>query len=171
MPNIEFDVIQAQDVDIREISQDEDEDHPMNILHEALTIRGVGNVTLFGLTNRFEEEFPPGLHSKVAPEEFKATISRINDILQKMQPTNLKSFFCGCICCCCTLGCSLWPVICLSKRTKNAIAKALDYDNNHSYHKLGLHWVLKKVKCDSSNMLEYVLSIEYIPKKNLMKPD
>lgn len=70
----------------------------------------------FGLSNRFNGEFPSALVSRVAPEEFKATISRINTILKKTLPLNVKWLFCGCICCCCTLGCSLWPVICLSKR-------------------------------------------------------
>lgn len=70
----------------------------------------------FGLSNRFNVEFPCGLLSRVAPEEFKATIGRINGILKKTLPLNVKWLFCGCVCCCCTLGCSLWPVICLSKR-------------------------------------------------------
>lgn len=70
----------------------------------------------FGLSNRFESEFPNGLVSRVAPEEFKATVMRINSVLKKTLPVNVKWLFCGCVCCCCTLGCSLWPVICLSKR-------------------------------------------------------
>lgn len=70
----------------------------------------------FGLSNRFNIEFPSGLVSRVAPEEFKATILRINGVLKKTLPVNIKWLFCGCVCCCCTLGCSLWPVICLSKR-------------------------------------------------------
>ena len=41
---------------------------------------------------------------------------RINSVLRKALPVNVKWLFCGCVCCCCTLGCSLWPVICLSKR-------------------------------------------------------
>lgn len=74
----------------------------------------------FGLSNRFNTEFPSGLVSRVAPEEFKATIGRINGILKKTLPVNVKWLFCGCVCCCCTLGCSLWPVICLSKRVSIA---------------------------------------------------
>ena len=70
----------------------------------------------FGLSNRFECEFPSGLVSRVAPEEYKATIMRANSVLKKTLPVNVKWLFCGCVCCCCTLGCSLWPVICLSKR-------------------------------------------------------
>lgn len=70
----------------------------------------------FGLSNRFDTEFPNGLVSRVAPEEFKATVLRVNSVLKKTLPVNVKWLFCGCVCCCCTLGCSLWPVICLSKR-------------------------------------------------------
>jgi len=50
---------------------------------------------------------------QVAPEEFKDTVLRINSTLKKALPVNVKWLLCGCICCCCTLGCSLWPVVCL----------------------------------------------------------
>ncbi|KAG9330214.1 hypothetical protein JZ751_026098 [Albula glossodonta] len=53
---------------------------------------------------------------RVAPEEFKASISRVNGCLRKTLPVNVRWLLCGCLCCCCTLGFSLWPVICLSKR-------------------------------------------------------
>jgi hypothetical protein len=70
----------------------------------------------FGLSNKFEDEFPSALGGKVAPEEFKGTMTRLNSVLKKTLPVNVKWLFCGCLCCCCTLGCSLWPVVCLSKR-------------------------------------------------------
>ena len=72
----------------------------------------------FGLSNRFDTEFPSGLHARVAPEEFKATVTRVNVTLRKNLPVNVRWLFCGCLCCCCTLGCSMWPVICLSKRVR-----------------------------------------------------
>ena len=53
---------------------------------------------------------------QVASEEFHSTLSRVNAILQKSFPLNLKCFLCGCLCCCCTLGLSLGPVVYLSKR-------------------------------------------------------
>lgn len=53
---------------------------------------------------------------QVAPEEFKASINRVNSCLRKTLPVNVRWLLCGCLCCCCTLGFSLWPVICLSKR-------------------------------------------------------
>ena len=53
---------------------------------------------------------------QVAPEEFHSTLSSINSILQKNIPLNLKFLICGCLCCCCTLGVSLGPVLCLNKR-------------------------------------------------------
>ncbi|XP_063415365.1 cysteine-rich hydrophobic domain-containing protein 2-like [Mytilus trossulus] len=140
-------------------------------LPDPIIIRGAGNVTIFGLSNRFEAEFPTSLSAKVAPEEFKATIIRLNGVLKKALPVNVKWLFCGCICCCCTLGCSLWPVVCLSKRTRHAIEKVLDWENNHLYHKLGLHWKLSKQRCDSSSMMEYVMLIEFIPKIPIFRPD
>ena len=130
----------------------------------------------FGLSNRFDTEFPSGLHARVAPEEFKATVTRVNQTLRKNLPINVRWLFCGCLCCCCTLGCSMWPVICLSKRvstkniflsffpkliifafqTRHQLEKLLDWENSHLYHKLGLHWKLARQRCDSTLMMEYV---------------
>ena len=129
----------------------------------------------FGLSNRFDTEFPSGLHARVAPEEFKATVTRVNVTLRKNLPVNVRWLFCGCLCCCCTLGCSMWPVICLSKRvsnelflsyfknwykcffqTRHQLEKLLDWENSHLYHKLGLHWKLARQRCDSTLMMEYV---------------
>uniref|UniRef100_A0A8C3K865 Cysteine rich hydrophobic domain 1 n=1 Tax=Calidris pygmaea TaxID=425635 RepID=A0A8C3K865_9CHAR len=108
---------------------------PLNL---PVSVLGTGNLTsLFGLSNKFDTEFPSVLTGKVAPEEFKTSISRVNACLRKNLPVNVKWLLCGCLCCCCTLGCSLWPVICLNKR-------------------LGLHWKLSKRKCETSNMMEYV---------------
>lgn len=84
------------------------------------------NCFRFGLSNRFESEFPNGLVSRVAPEEFKATVLRMNSVLKKTLPVNVKWLFCGCVCCCCTLGCSLWPVICLSKRVSTCLHKNMN---------------------------------------------
>ncbi|XP_032557528.1 cysteine-rich hydrophobic domain-containing protein 1 isoform X1 [Chiroxiphia lanceolata] len=99
---------------------------------------------------------------KVAPEEFKTSISRVNACLRKNLPINVKWLLCGCLCCCCTLGCSLWPVVCLNKRTRRSIQKLLEWENNRLYHKLGLHWKLSKRKCETSNMMEYVILIEFL---------
>ncbi|XP_076315809.1 cysteine-rich hydrophobic domain-containing protein 2-like [Tachypleus tridentatus] len=115
----------------------------------------------FGLSNRFDSEFPSPLSAKVAPEEYKATMSRVNSVLKKTLPVNVKWLLCGCVCCCCTLGCSLWPVICLSKRTRHSIEKVLDWENSHLYHKLGLHWRLGKQRKDSTTMMEYVSISEF----------
>lgn len=40
----------------------------------------------FGLSSSFNSNFPNGLQSRVAPEEFKATIGRVNNILKKSLP-------------------------------------------------------------------------------------
>ncbi|XP_047222664.1 cysteine-rich hydrophobic domain-containing protein 2 isoform X2 [Girardinichthys multiradiatus] len=125
----------------------------------------------FGLSNKFESEFPSALTGKVAPEEFKASINRVNSCLRKTLPVNVRWLLCGCLCCCCTLGFSLWPVICLSKRTRRSIEKLLEWENNRLYHKLCVHWKLSKRKCETNNMMEYVILIEFLPKIPIFKPD
>ena len=88
----------------------------MNFVENSLICIWLHFFFRFGLSNRFDTEFPSGLHARVAPEEFKATVTRVNVTLRKNLPVNVRWLFCGCLCCCCTLGCSMWPVICLSKR-------------------------------------------------------
>ncbi|KAA8588798.1 hypothetical protein FQN60_010143 [Etheostoma spectabile] len=142
--------------------EDEEDEHVVSEEHlprycpEPVVMRGAGHITVFGLSNRFDTEFPSVLTGKVAPEEFKTSISRVNACLKKNLPVNVKWLLCGCLCCCCTVGCSLWPVICLNKRTRRSIHKLLEWENNRLYHKLGLHWKLSKRKCESSNMMEYL---------------
>nr|ACO11073.1 Cysteine-rich hydrophobic domain 2 protein [Caligus rogercresseyi] len=141
------------------------------LVPDPIVIRGAGNITVFGLSNRFETEFVPALHAHVAPEEFTATVNRVNVTLRKSLPVNVRWLLCGCLCCCCTLGCSMWPVICLSKRTRHQLEKLLDWENSHLYNKLGLRWKLARRRCDSTLMMEYVLLIEFIPKQQIYKPD
>ncbi|KAK1886042.1 Cysteine-rich hydrophobic domain containing protein 2 [Dissostichus eleginoides] len=86
--------------------------------------------------------------------------------VRKTLPVNVRWLLCGCLCCCCTLGFSLWPVICLSKRTRRSLEKLLEWENTRLYHKLCLHWILSKRKCETNNMMEY--SSYLIP---IFKPD
>ncbi|KAM6151698.1 cysteine-rich hydrophobic domain-containing protein 1 isoform 1-T1 [Rhynchocyon petersi] len=138
---------------------------------DPVLVRGAGHITVFGLSNKFDTEFPSVLTGKVAPEEFKTSIGRVNACLKKAIPVNVRWLLCGCLCCCCTLGCSLWPVICLSKRSRRSIQKILEWENNRLYHKLALHWKLTKRKCETSNMMEYVIIIEFLPKYPIFRPD
>ncbi|PAA54756.1 hypothetical protein BOX15_Mlig019973g1 [Macrostomum lignano] len=57
---------------------------------DPIIIRGNGNVTLFGLNSRFSSDYPNELLGRVAPEEFKQTVDRVNSILRKTMPMNLK---------------------------------------------------------------------------------
>lgn len=159
-----------------EEEEEEDEDRAaeeqlLKYSPDPVVVRGSGHVTVFGLSNRFESEFPSALTGKVAPEEFKASINRVNSCLKKTLPVNVRWLLCGCLCCCCTLGFSLWPVICLSKRTIRSIEKLLEWENNRLYHKLCLHWRLSKRKCETNNMMEYVILIEFLPKIPIFRPD
>ncbi|KAK8743691.1 hypothetical protein OTU49_001213, partial [Cherax quadricarinatus] len=138
---------------------------------EPVIIRGAGNITVFGLSNRFCRDFPSALTGRLAPEEFTGSVGRVNTVLRKTLPVSARWLLCGCCFCLCTCGCSLWPVICLSKRTRNAIEKTLEAENTNLYHKLGLHWRLSRQRCDNSSLMEYVLVIEVIPKKDILRPD
>ena len=118
----------------------------------------------------------------------QATVTRVNVTLRKSLPINVRWLLFGCLCCCCTLGCSMWPVVCLSRRvsraahpqqnwylslsqTRHQLEKQLDWENCHLYSKLGLRWKLARQRCDSSLMMEHVLKVEFVPKQNLFKPD
>lgn len=160
--------------EIYEEEEDEEralEEQLLKYSPDPVVVRGSGHVTVFGLSNKFESEFPSSLTGKVAPEEFKASINRVNSCLRKNLPVNVRWLLCGCLCCCCTLGCSMWPVICLSKRTRRSIEKLLEWENNRLYHKLCLHWRLSKRKCETNNMMEYVILIEFLPKTPIFRPD
>ncbi|XP_065059064.1 cysteine-rich hydrophobic domain-containing protein 2-like [Rhopilema esculentum] len=166
----DFDIIEdANAHDSLTRRQSEDESHVC--VPDPVVIRGVGHLTLFGLTNKFDAEFPSSLSGKLAPEEFESIMKKINKILGRTLPLNIRWLLCGCICCCCTLGLSMWPVVYLNKRSRVSIEKLLDAENYNLFHKLGLHWKLSKQLVHSSNMMEYVLLIEYRPKQVIYKPD
>ncbi|XP_011684140.1 cysteine-rich hydrophobic domain-containing protein 2 [Strongylocentrotus purpuratus] len=164
----DFDMITYED---DEENSNYPDDAALNMVPDPIFIRGTGHITIFGLSNKFETEFPQELAAKVAPEEYKSSITKMNSILHKTMSMNLKWLICGCLCCCCTLGCSVWPVLWLTKRTRHMIEKSLDWENSRLYYKLGLHWTLCKEQCESSNMKEYVLKIEFVPRLNILKPD
>ncbi|TDH16108.1 hypothetical protein EPR50_G00016410 [Perca flavescens] len=168
----DFDEIYEEEEEEEE--EDEDraaEEQLLKYAPDPVVVRGSGHVTVFGLSNKFESEFPSALTGKVAPEEFKASINRVNSCLRKTLPVNVRWLLCGCLCCCCTLGFSLWPVICLSKRTRRSLEKLLEWENSRLYHKLCLHWILSKRKCETNNMMEYVILIEFLPKIPIFRPD
>uniref|UniRef100_T1HPE1 Uncharacterized protein n=6 Tax=Reduviidae TaxID=27479 RepID=T1HPE1_RHOPR len=82
---------------IYEEEEEADENVDENIVSlvaDPVVVRGTGNMTVFGLSNRFDLEFPNGLVSRVAPEEYKATVSRVNNVLKKTIPVNVKWLFC-----------------------------------------------------------------------------
>ena len=98
---------------------------PMDVpVDDPIVIRGNGNMTLFGLSNSFSSTFPSALLGRVSREEFEHTMNCINHLLQQQHSTNAKFLLLGCLCCCCSLGCSLlWPSVALSKRTRNSLDK------------------------------------------------
>ncbi|KAH9287409.1 Cysteine-rich hydrophobic domain-containing protein 2 [Echinococcus granulosus] len=119
----------------------------------------------FGMNNAFSNDFPPELHGKVAPEEFQETISKVNSQLRRSMSINLKWLLCGFICCFCTLGCSMWPAICVNRKVKRSIEKTLELENARLYCQLGLNWSLAKQRSSEPVVLmEYVLRLDFIPK-------
>jgi len=138
---------------------------------ESIVVRGDGNITVFGVFNSFSKEFPSKLAAKLAPEEYRDTIEHVNKILKKELSNSVKWLIFGSICCCCTLGCSLLPVVYLNKKAKLAIKKFLNGENESIYRKLGIKWRLSKQKCNSNSLLEYVLIIDIMPVLPLYQPD
>ncbi|XP_006896059.1 PREDICTED: cysteine-rich hydrophobic domain 1 protein-like isoform X2 [Elephantulus edwardii] len=167
----EFDTISEMEEEEEEEEEVATEENLRKYAPDPVLVRGAGHITVFGLNNKFDTEFPSILTGKVAPEEFKTSIGRVNAFLKKALPVNVKWLLCGCLCCCCSLGCSLWPVICLNKRSRRSIQKLLEWENNRLYHKLALHWKLTKRKCETNNMMEYVILIEFLPKYPIFRPD
>ncbi|CAF1493515.1 unnamed protein product [Adineta steineri] len=171
----EMDIITEQhSLDLSRINDDNNNDLIPNFMpriFEPIIIRGTGHITVFALNNKFNEEYPQGLMHKVSRDEYQETIKHVNMILRKNIPNHLKWLLCGCICCCCTMGLSLCPVIFLNKRSKQAVSKVLDNENTRVYHKLGLHWHLIKQKCQANSVQEYVLMIEFRPTLSLSHPD
>jgi hypothetical protein len=141
------------------------------IIKEPVLIRGAGNITVFGISNKFSDQFPTQLNAKLAPEEFRDTIKHINSILSKELENSFKWLIFGSLFCCCTFGCSFLPVIFMNKKAKLSINKLLELENQRLYSKLGLNWKLSKVRCDSNSLLEYVIKIEFSPTILLFQPD
>ena len=140
-------------------------------IKDPVVIRGAGNITIFGVSNKFCEQFPTQLNAKLAPEEFRDTIKQINSILSRELANSFRWLVFGSIFCCCTLGCSLLPVIFMNKKARLSINKLLALENQRLYLKLGLKWKLTKIKCNSNSLMEYVLLIEFLPTVLLYQPD
>ncbi|KAJ7350223.1 Cysteine-rich hydrophobic domain-containing protein 2 [Desmophyllum pertusum] len=86
-----FDAIFDENLQEDERSSRVSDEH-VHVTPESVVIRGVGHM------------------DSVAPEEFKATVTRVNRVLSKTMPVNVRWLLCGCICCCCTweCPCGLW---------------------------------------------------------------
>lgn len=141
------------------------------LIEEPIIVKGNGNIVLFGLNNRFNTELPPKLHSKVAPEEYKETIERVNHLLANNVHKNMKWFICGFFMLCCTFGVSLWPSVHFNKHTRYELEKLLSWENSRLYNQLGLKWSLNKQLVGSPTVVEYVLVIENVKKSKIYWPD
>lgn len=138
---------------------------------DPIIIRPNGNVTLFGLSNKFNLEMPNKLLSVIAPDEYRNTIRKINRILKYRISLNFKIFLCSCLCCCCTCGLSLFPSIIMNNHTKEMIRNVLNEENERIYHKLGLHWSFSRHTYGSVPVIEYVILINFLEKDKIYSPD
>uniref|UniRef100_A0A6G1SIJ7 Cysteine-rich hydrophobic domain 1 protein n=1 Tax=Aceria tosichella TaxID=561515 RepID=A0A6G1SIJ7_9ACAR len=137
---------------------------------EPIIIRGNGNLTLFGLSNSFNMEFPQALIGRVSPGEFERTMGQINELLRDQQSMSAKLLLFGSLFCCCSLGFSLvWPSIVLRRRSKCNLEKFLASENQRLYSKLGINWKLGQSRF--SRFVEHVLIIEFSPKIDPFMPD
>lgn len=144
---------------------------PIIEVKDPVIIRGAGNITIFGVSNKFNEAYPSQLYAKLAPEEFRDTLKQINTILSRELANSFRWLVFGSVFCCCTLGCSLFPVIFMNKKARLSINKFLSIENQRLYLKLGLKWKLAKIKCNSNSLMEYVFLIEFLPTVLLYQPD
>ena len=55
-----------------------------------LILKGIGEITVFGLCCKYESEFPSQLTGRLAPEEFTRMIHRINSHLKRNIPSQVK---------------------------------------------------------------------------------
>ncbi|XP_064194110.1 cysteine-rich hydrophobic domain-containing protein 2-like [Anguilla rostrata] len=123
--------------EIYEEEEDEDraaEEQLLKYTPDPVVVRGSGHVTVFGLSNKFESEFPSSLTGKVSGDYSP-------DIVVAVQ------------------------------LTRRSVEKLLEWENNRLYHKLCLHWRLNTRKCETNNMMEYVILIEFLPKSPIFRPD
>jgi len=154
-----------------EVELDNSEQQELFKKHDSVIIRGSGNLTVFGLCNRYNDGFPSALTAKVAPEEFAETVNKVNRECRKCLRASLKALVLGCLCCCCSCGLAILPSILLNHRARRQINKVLAWENTRVYHKIGLNWSLCKTQCERSSMVEYVLMIEPIRRLQILAID
>ncbi|CAD6188183.1 unnamed protein product [Caenorhabditis auriculariae] len=154
-----------------DIISSSDEAEPIFVPRERdpIVIRGVGTITMFGLNSRFNTEYPPELAGYIAPEEISATLNRINRVLKRHVQTSSKWLLCGLMFCCCSLGCSMWPVVCLNQRTVAAVEKTLDHENVTLYHKLHLHWSLMSKNIKTPTNQKVLTNVAVVRMKKMGK--
>ena len=59
-------------------------------LHYVERLKGIGEITIFGLNCKYENEFPSQLLGRLAPEEFSRMILKINQILKRNVPSQVR---------------------------------------------------------------------------------
>lgn len=85
----------------------------------------VGHIVVFGLSNAFDETYPARLAGKLAPDEFRTTIRKINRIVRGALPHIMRCFLLGYVLCCCTAGLTLLPSLIWKAKVRQRVAISL----------------------------------------------
>ncbi|CAN8033179.1 unnamed protein product [Ixodes persulcatus] len=90
----DFDAIyEEDDEDLRA-----NEDSLVSLVPEPVVIRGAGNMTVFGLSNKFDTEFPPTLSAKIHSKRIAESRVTVNSSLFDDSPKFVGGKF-ACVCC------------------------------------------------------------------------
>jgi len=97
---------------------------PSQEVPPPIILKGTGEVTIFGLCCKYDNEFPHQLSGRLAPEEFSKMINRINSALKRSMASQvlfstitrtlyfqLRWLVAGFAMCVCSAGCSFLPVV------------------------------------------------------------
>merc|ERR1712060_28982 len=125
---------------------------------------------LHGLVDHFDETLPHELVGKVSPDEFKITISKINNLLKRRLKSQQKRLIASTIFCGLTLGTSFYFAYDYNEKTMEKLKQLIAQENKRIYvDTLNMRWTL--IMRPMNKFLEYNLIIEFLPKFNFTLPD
>ena len=91
----------------------------------SLRLPAVGQVFVDGMSNKYDDTFPPELEGRVDPAEFEKTITDLNNLLAAYWPCCWCFYLLGYGCCLCTAGLSLLaPRMCIADVSVTARSRA-----------------------------------------------
>ena len=83
--------------------------------YKIVRLHAVGQRFVDGMSNAYDDRFPPELEGRADPAEFEKSITQLNDLLKAYWPCCWCFYLCGYGCCLCTAGLSLFvPRMCIA---------------------------------------------------------